>query len=106
MIQAGLLQMDLILYGREPDGPLMPAIGLYSAIGVYSDKTIQFMDSTGRHDLARRALMYFLEKQHDDGFMQNFGTYMAETGAVLADIGEHYRYTHDDQWSRRSPRKW
>ena len=74
MIQAGLLQMDLILYGLEPDGPLMPAIGIYSAIGVYSDKTMQFMDSMGRHDLARRALMYFLEKQHDDGFMQNFGT--------------------------------
>jgi hypothetical protein len=101
MIQAGLLQMDLIMYGREPDGPLMPAIGIYSAIGVYSDNTIQFMDSTGRHDLARRALTYFLDKQHDDGFMQNFGTYMAETGAVLADIGEHYRYTHDDRWIKQ-----
>ncbi len=52
MIQAGMLQMDLIMYGREPDGPLMPAIGIYSAVGVYSDKTIEFMDSMGRHDIA------------------------------------------------------
>ncbi len=98
MIQAGLLQMDLIMYGQEPDGPLAPSIGVYSPIGVYSDATIQFMDSMGWHDTARRALDYFLAKQHDDGFMQNFKGYMAETGAILADMGEHYRYTRDDQW--------
>ena len=98
MIQAGLLQMDLIMYGQEPGGPLAPSIGVYSPIGVYSDATIQFMDSMGWHDVARRALDYFLAKQHDDGFMQNFKGYMAETGAILADMGEHYRYTRDDQW--------
>jgi hypothetical protein len=101
MIQAGLLQMDLIMYGLEPNGTLEPAIGRYNAIGVYSDKTIQFMDSMGWHDIARRALAYFLEKQRDDGFIQNFSTYMAETGAVLANMGEHYRYTRDDQWVKQ-----
>jgi hypothetical protein len=98
MIQAGLLAMDLILYGLEPNGTLEPAIGVYNAIGVYSDKTMQYMDSIGWHDVARRALTYFLEKQREDGFIQNFATYMAETGAALAAMGEHYRYTRDDRW--------
>ncbi len=44
--------------------------------------------------------MYFIEKQHKDGFMQYFGEYMLETGAVLWDIGEHYRYTKDLEWIR------
>src|SRR5439155_11961872 len=42
--------------------------------------------------------MYFLDKQHDDGFIQNFGDYMLETGAALWSLGEHYRYTRDDAW--------
>jgi hypothetical protein len=54
----------------------------------------------GWHDAARRALAFFLDKQHDDGLMQNFGGYMLETGAVLWTIGEHYRYTRDDAWVR------
>jgi hypothetical protein len=44
--------------------------------------------------------MYFIEKQHDDGFMQNFGGYMLETGCVLWTIGEHFRYTRDTNWIR------
>jgi hypothetical protein len=95
MIEAGLLQMDLILYGQEPRGTLAPSIG------VYSDKTIQYLDSVGWHDVARRAVTYFLDKQRDDGFMQNFDEYMAETGAALADLGEHYRYTRADDWVRQ-----
>jgi hypothetical protein len=46
-------------------------------------------------------LMYFLDKQHEDGFMQNFDGYMLETGAALWSIGEHYRYTHDDEWVKQ-----
>jgi hypothetical protein len=46
-------------------------------------------------------LMYFLDKQHDDGFIQNFGGYMLETGAALWSIGEHYRYTRDEAWVRK-----
>jgi hypothetical protein len=100
MIQAGLLHLDLVAYGREPDGPLAATIGLYAPIGSDSSPIIQFMDSMGWHGEARRALAHFLEKQHDDGFMQNFGGYMLETGAVLWSLGEHYRYTRDDAFVR------
>ena len=33
MIRAGLLHLDLVAYGREPDGPLAATIGLYSPSG-------------------------------------------------------------------------
>jgi len=100
MTKAGILHLDLITYGIEPEGTLAPTIGVYSPIGSESAPIIQFMDSMGWHDVARRSLMYFLEKQHEDGFMQNFGGYMLETGCALWSIGEHYRYTHDDDWVR------
>jgi hypothetical protein len=100
MIRAGLLHLDLVAYGMEPDGPLAATIGLYSPIGSETSPIVQFMDSMGWHQEARRSLTYFLDKQHDDGFMQNFGGYMLETGAVLWSLGEHYRYTRDDAWVR------
>jgi hypothetical protein len=100
MIRAGLLHLDLVAYGREPDGPLAATIGLYSPIGSETSPIVQFMDSMGWHQEARRSLTYFLDKQHEDGFMQNFGGYMLETGAVLWSLGEHYRYTRDDAWVR------
>ena len=100
MIQAGLLHLDLITYGREPDGALAATIGDYPPIGSESAPIIQFMDSMGWHDTAKRSLNFFLEKQHDDGFIQNFNNFMLETGAALWCIGEHYRYTHDDAWIR------
>jgi hypothetical protein len=98
MVQAGLLHLDLVAYGLEPEGTVVPTIGVYTAIGSESSPIVQFMDSMGWHDLARRSLMFFLDKQHEDGFMQNFGGYMLETGAALWSIGEHYRYTKDDAW--------
>lgn len=98
MTEAGLLHLDLVSYGSEPDGTVTPTIGVYPAIGSESAPIVQFFDSMGLHDLARRCLSYFLEKQHDDGFMQNFGAYMLETGAVLWSLGEHYRYTRDEEW--------
>jgi hypothetical protein len=101
MIRAGLLHLDLVTYGREPNGTLVPTIGIYTAIGSESSPIIQFMDSMGWHDEARRALMYFLDKQHEDGFIQNFGGYMLETGAALWSMGEHYRYTRDDEWVKQ-----
>jgi len=101
MIRAGWLHLDLITYGLEPDGTLAPAIGVYCPIGSESAPIIQTFDSMGRHDIARRALTYFLDKQRDDGMMQNFGGYMLETGAVLWSLGEHYRYTRDEQWLRQ-----
>jgi len=101
MIRAGLLHLDLVAYGQEPHGTLVPTIGVYTAIGSESSPIIQFMDSMGWHDEARRALTYFLDKQHEDGFMQNFGGYMLETGAALWSMGEHYRYTRDDEWVKQ-----
>jgi hypothetical protein len=101
MARAGLLHLDLITYGREPAGTLLPAIGLYTAIGSESAPIIQYMDSMGWHDTAARAIDFFLQKQHDSGFMQNFNGYMLETGAVLWTMGEHYRYTRDATWLQR-----
>ena len=99
MIRAGLLHLDLHTYGREPDGTLAAEIGLpYSPIGTESAPIIQFFDSVGCHDLAARALQFFLDRQRDDGFIQIFGGYMVETGAVLWSMGEHYRYTRDRAW--------
>ena len=98
MVRAGLLHLDLITYGLEPSGTLIPTIGDYTAIGSESAPIIQFMDSMGWHATAARAIAFFLDKQHDDGFIQNFNGYMLETGAVLWTMGEHYRYTHDDAW--------
>jgi hypothetical protein len=101
MLRAGLLHLDLVTYGREPEGTLTSTIGVYSAIGSESSPIIQFMDSMGWHETARRALTYFLDKQHEDGFIQNFGGYMLETGAALWSLGEHYRYTRDDAWVKQ-----
>jgi len=101
MIRAGLLHLDLVAYGQEPSGTLVPTIGIYTAIGSESSPIIQFMDSMGWHDEARRALMFFLDKQHEDGFIQNFGGYMLETGPALWSMGEHYRYTRDDAWVKQ-----
>jgi hypothetical protein len=45
--------------------------------------------------------MYFLDKQHDDGMIQNFGGYMVETGAALWSMGEYFRYTGDTSWVKQ-----
>jgi hypothetical protein len=101
MIQAGLLQLDMITYGNEPDGTLAPTIGIYSPIGTESSPIIQFYNSMGLPDIAKRSLMFFLDKQHDDGMIQNFGGYMIETGAALWSMGEYFRYTGDTAWVRK-----
>jgi len=101
MIRAGLLHLDLVSYGLEPDGALNMTNGTYSALGSETIRNIVFFDSMGRHDLARRGLDFFLEKQHADGFMQNFNDYMLETGAVLWCLCEHYRHTRDEVWRER-----
>ncbi len=100
MIRAGLLHLDLITYGKEPDGTLAPSVGVYSPIGTESSPIMQFYMSMGWNDVAKRSLMYFLDKQHEDGMIQNFGGYMVETGAALWSMGEYFRYTHDTSWVR------
>ena len=57
-----------------------------------------YLDSLGLHDLVRRCLDYYFEKQRDDGFIQTFIGYMLENGSVLLALGEHYRYTRDAAW--------
>ena len=101
MLRAGLLHLDLVTYGLEPNDVTAACIGVYCPIGSESSPIIQFFDSMGCHYLAERSLEYFIAKQHEDGFMQNFGGYMLETGAALWSMGEHYRYTHDNAWVRR-----
>jgi hypothetical protein len=101
MARAGLLHLDVVAYGREPKAPIAATIGHYNPIGSESSPIIQFFDSMGWHDVAERALQYFLDKQHDDGFIQNFGGYMLETGPALWSMGEHWRYTRDLPWLKR-----
>ena len=101
MVRAGLLHLDLILYGREPSGTIAPSVGVYTPIGSESSPIIQFLDSMGWHDVARRSLMFFLDKQHESGYMQNYGDYEIETAGALYTMGEHYRYTRDDQWVKQ-----
>ncbi len=100
-IRAGLLHCDLVAYGLEPKGNVLATIGTYSPIGSESAPIIQFFDSMGHHKLAERALQFFLDRQRDDGFIQNFSGYQLETGPVLWTMGEHFRYTHDTRWVRR-----
>jgi hypothetical protein len=100
MIRAGLLHLDLITYGKEPHGTLAPSVGVYSPIGTESSPIMQFYMSMGWNDVAKRSLMYFLDKQHEDGMIQNFGGYMVETGAALWSMGEYFRYTRDTVWVR------
>ena len=93
MMTAGLLHIELAYYGCEPDGPIAPVVGVYSPIGSESAPAILYLDSIGKTHLAERAIRFFFEKQHEDGFMQNFQGYMLETGAVLWTLGEHWRLT-------------
>lgn len=95
-LYAGLLHLDMICYGREPDEPLAPTIGNYQPIASESAPIIQFLDSMGRHDLARRTIGYFLKLQHENGRIYNW--YDIETGVFLWMVGEHYRYTRDKAW--------
>lgn len=101
MLKSGLLHLDLVAYGLEQDKPVSACIGRYCPIGSESSPIIQFFDTMGWHKLAERSLQYFIEKQHEDGFMQNFGGYMLETGAVLYTMGEHFRYTKDKKWVKK-----
>lgn len=98
MMNAGLLHLDLICYGRR-DEPVAPAIGIYAPIGSESGPIIQYFDSVGLTELAARCLDFFYAKQHEDGLMINFCGYMLETGAVLYNTGLHVAMTGDMAWA-------
>lgn len=98
MIRAGLLHLDLITFGDREQGTLAPNVGVYSPIGTESAPIIQFYESVGLTDQARRCLQYFIDTQQEDGRIVNFFGYTIETGGALWSIGEYWRYTHDREW--------
>ena len=98
MLRAGLLHLDLITFGTEPDGTLAANVGVYSPIGTESAPIIQFYASMGLEQQAKRALNYFLDTQQPDGNIENYNGYTVETGAALWSIGEYFRYTRDRAW--------
>lgn len=98
MVKSGLLHLDLITFGQEPSGVLAANVGIYSPIGTESSPIIQYYLSMGWEEQAKRSLMYFLDTQQDNGLIANYSGYMVETGAVLWNIGEYYRYTCDKEW--------
>lgn len=100
-IPAGLLHLNLITFGREPEGTLAANVGVYSPIGTESSPIIQFYLSMGWFDIAKRALNYFLETQLSTGYIQNYEGYTIETGAALWSMGEYFRYTHDINWVKQ-----
>ena len=101
MVKAGVCHIETVAYGKEPEGSIAPMTGVYTAIGSESAPIIQFMDCMGYHDTAARMLQFFFDKQHKDGFIQNFSQYMVETGPVLWTAGEHFRMTKDVEWASR-----
>jgi len=101
MMEAGMHHLDMVTYGLEPDKTVAACIGVYCPIGSESAPIIQHFDSMGWHDLAQRSIQYFIDKQHENGFIQNFGNYMLETGPALWTMGEHYRYTRDLEWVKK-----
>ncbi|MBE6884947.1 MAG: hypothetical protein E7487_10110 [Ruminococcaceae bacterium] len=98
MMKAGFLHLDLVCFGNNPDDAVAPVVGVYTPIGTESTPIIQYLESVGDTKLAERSIMYFIKKQRPDGFMQNFQTYMSETGCGLWNAAEHFKYTHDIEW--------
>jgi hypothetical protein len=98
MMKAGYLHFELVCFGNEPDDPVAPVVGVYTPIGTESTPIIQYIESLGDTKLAERAIMYFIKKQRPDGFMQNFDSYMSETGLGLWNAAEHFKYTRDIEW--------
>lgn len=98
MMRAGFLHLDMVCFGKEGEDAVAPVVGVYAPIGTESSPIIHYQEFMGDTDLARRSIMYFLNKQHDNGFMHNFEAYMSETGFALFNAAEHYRYTRDAAW--------
>lgn len=102
MVRAGLLHLDLNTLGEEPSGPLAAKTGVYSPIGTESAPIIQFYCSMGLTELARKSLDYFIDTQQENGQIMNYYGYTIETGAVLWNVGEYFRYTRDAAWIRQN----
>lgn len=101
MVKADLIHQDIGYFGKNPNEPVVPIVGVYTAIGSESSPGIQFLDAMGMHELAERAIQYFVEKQRPNGMIQNFAGYMLETGSALWTMGEHWRMTRDVRWLQK-----
>lgn len=99
--EAGKVHLHLLTLGNRDQGPLLAKVGTYSAIGSESIPIIEFYDSIGQHDIARRSIDAFFDYQHHNGRINLYSYYDIETGAVLYLAGRHFAYTKDYQWLKR-----
>lgn len=99
--KAGHCHLELLTLGRDssPD-PLLAKVGVYSAIGSESLPIVEFYDSIGLHDTAKRCIDAFFAYQHSTGRINLYSYYDIETGAVLYMAGRHFSYTNDKAWVR------
>ena len=96
MVKAGILHLDLVCYGNEPDGSCT-VVGCHSPIGSESSPIIQYLESVGKGPCPPCNNVFY-RKQHDDGFMQNFGGYMLKPGqyyGMLRTLSLYQRYRMD-----------
>lgn len=98
--KAGHAHLELVTLG-EHQGPLLPKVGIYTAIGSESIPIVEFYHSIGEHETARRCVESFLQLQHESGRINLFLHYDIETGAILHLMGLHFAYTRDLEWVRR-----
>jgi len=96
--KAGLSHLELITLGKNKTGALLPKVGVYTAIGSESIPIVEFYDSVGLHDVARRCVDSFFEFQEADGRINPYSHYDIETGAVLFLAERHFAYTQDKPW--------
>lgn len=106
-VKAGLPHLEILLTGPADDsGPLLANCGIYTPIGTESSPIIQYLDSLGLHDQARRCIDFFLDlHQREDGFIRAYSDYDSETAPVLWTAAEHFRYTRDLVWLERQTPK-
>jgi hypothetical protein len=97
--KAGLIHLDLVTLGQSKEGALLPKVGIYTAIGTESLPIVEFYDSVGCHDIARRCVDCFFDLQNDDGRINIYAHYDIETGGALFMAGRHFAYTRDKAWA-------
>lgn len=101
-LYAGLLHMLLATTG-EQTGPLMANVGIrYSPIGSESAPMILSYDWMGLSSIAARCIDYLIARQGGNGAIHTYSNYENETGPLLWTAGEHFKYTRDLDWLKRS----
>lgn len=102
-LRAGVLHLAMNTLGerQRTDSPLLATVGVYAPIGTESTPILWFLDTMGQHETVRRCLDYFFEIQREDGYIQSFNHYDAETGPVLGNVWRHFLLTGDRDWAIR-----